>query len=312
MNTEQFVSHNGRFKEVYLNDLIMPIFIREDIKSKNPVKSMPGIFQYSVEEATQKAKEIEDLGIPAIILFGIPRKKDERGSEAYNPNGIIQQAIGSIKKNTKELILIADCCLCEYTKDGECGIACDGTIDNDTTLNLLKEISLSQAKAGADIIAPSGMISKMVASIRTALEENNFKNTKIMSYSAKYASNFYGPFREACGSEFQGGVRKTQLDYRDSESSVKEVLEDIREGADIVMVKPALSYLDIIAKVRQSTDMTLAAYNVSGEYSMVKFAAQNSAINEEKVVNEILSSIKRAGADFIITYFAEDVAKRHK
>ncbi|MBF0252421.1 MAG: porphobilinogen synthase [Candidatus Omnitrophica bacterium] len=309
MKVDNFLLHKGRHKKVSVSDLVMPIFVREDITAKNPVASMPGIFQYTLDEAALKAAELEKLGIPAVILFGIPSKKDNLGSNAYTENGIVQQAVRAIKKKTKDLIVITDCCLCEYTLDGECGVLCENTIDNDTTRELLGKIAVSQANAGADIIAPSGMITNMVSTIRTALNKAGYTNTKIMSYSVKYASNFYGPFREAGGSNFKGKVRSTQIDPMNAEISIKKVLTDINEGADITMVKPALSYLDIISKVRAVTDIALAAYNVSGEYSMIKFAAANNAVDEIKIVNEILLSMKRAGADIIITYFAESFAK---
>ena len=304
--------NNNRFKPVSVSDLIMPIFVREGIESRQEILSMPGVFQFTIDEAVDKALEVEKLGIQAVILFGIPLQKDDTGSGSFNMNGIVQKAIRAIKQKTTDLIVIADCCMCEYTTNGECGLMIDYTIDNDTTRETLKKIAISQAKAGADIIAPSGMITRMVEIIRNALDDEGFNDKKIMSYSAKYASNFYGPFRDAGGSAFTGESRSTQLDCLDIDAAaaVKEILEDIKEGADFTMVKPALSYLDIIAKVRSETDTTLAAFNVSGEYSMVKFAAKNGAADEAKIVNEILLSIKRAGADLIITYFAEDVAKR--
>ncbi|MFH1504981.1 MAG: porphobilinogen synthase [Candidatus Omnitrophota bacterium] len=310
MNIEKLLNHKGRHKKVAVEDLIMPIFVREDIESKNLVSSMPGIFQYTVGEAVDKALEIEKLAIPAIIIFGIPRQKSDTGDEAFNSKGIVQKAIRAIKQKSANLIVIADCCLCAYTKNGECGLIVDGTIDNDLTREALKKIAVSQAQAGADIIAPSGMITYGVEVIRKALDQRGFSDRKIMSYSAKYASSFYSPFREAGGTAFAGPQRKTQLDSFNTRLGVEKVLEDIKQGADFTMVKPALSYLDVIAKVRCLTDISLVAYNVSGEYSLVKFAAQNGAIDEIKVTNEILLSIKRAGADLIITYFAEDLARR--
>lgn len=308
MPLNSFLKHRGRFNTVSLDDLIMPVFVREAISGKQPVASMPGIFQYTLDEAVDHAKEIEALGLKAIILFGIPGAKDAQGSAAFASNGIVQRTIRAIKNTTKDLIVIADCCLCQYTLDGNCGLVDNGTIDNDDTRNVLKKIAVSQARAGADIIAPSGMITRMVRSIRKGLDDSGFNATKIMAYSAKYASHFYGPFREAGGSSFQGNVRETQLDYTDSESCIDKVTADIHEGADITMVKPALSYLDIISKIRRATDVPLAVYNVSGEYAMVKFAAQQNAVNEHRVVHEMLSAMKRAGADFIITYFAKEFA----
>ncbi len=295
-----------------INDFVYPIFVIEGKYIKNPVKSMPGIYQLSLEYAIEEAKEAFDSGIRSVILFGIPEKKDEMGSEAYAEDGIIARAIHEIKSKLPDLIFIADACLCEYTSHGHCGVLDkNGNVLNDKTLELLKKEAYVYAKMGADIIAPSGMMDGMVKAIRESLDENGFENVAIMSYSAKYSSNFYGPFRDAAESAPAFGDRKSyQMDFRNANEAIKEMMLDIEEGADFLMVKPALAYLDVIRMAKERFPyIPLAAYNVSGEYSMVKAAGQMGWIDEKAIMVEILTAIKRAGADIIITYFAKDIAK---
>ena len=295
-----------------IDDFVYPIFVIEGENVRNPIKSMPGIYQLSLEHAIQEAKEAFDLGIKSIILFGIPEKKDEMGSEAYSEDSIITRAIHEIKSKLPDLIVIADACLCEYTSHGHCGVLNkNGNVLNDKTLELLKKEAYVYAKMGADIIAPSGMMDGMVKAIRESLDDNGFENVAIMSYSAKYSSNFYGPFRDAAESAPAFGDRKSyQMDFRNSNEAIKEMMLDIEEGADFLMVKPALAYLDVIRMAKDRFPyIPLAAYNVSGEYSMVKAASQMEWIDEKAIMVEILTAIKRAGADIIITYFAKDIAK---
>jgi len=295
-----------------VSDFVYPIFVKEGIEDRVPVGSMPGIFQLPLEDAKSEAKEAYELGIKAVILFGIPQNKDELGSEAYSEKGIIARAVHEIKSAFPELVVIADACLCEYTSHGHCGILDkSGNVLNDPTLELLKKEAYVYASMGADIIAPSGMMDGMVKAIRSSLDENGFYNTAIMSYSVKYSSSFYGPFRDAAESAPAFGDRKSyQMDFRNVREAIKEVKLDIEEGADYLMVKPALAYLDVINVIkREFPYMPLAAYNVSGEYSMVKAAAQNGWVDEQAIVFEILTAIKRAGADIIITYFAKEMAK---
>ncbi len=293
-----------------VDDLIYPMFVVHGENVENEIPSMPGCFQYSVDQLVAAAKELVSLGIPGTILFGIPETKDAVGSEAYADDGIIQQAIRAIKDAVPEMLVITDVCLCEYTDHGHCGIIEDGDVLNDPTLDLLVKESLSHARAGADVIAPSDMMDGRVGAIREALDEDGFKNIPIMAYSAKYASAFYGPFRDAAESSPQFGDRRSyQMDPANSEEALREVALDIDEGADIVMVKPALSYLDVIYQVKSEYQMLVAAYNVSGEYAMIKAAAQNGWIDEKRVALEVLTSIKRAGADMILTYFAKSVVK---
>jgi len=293
-----------------ISDFIYPIFIIEGENIKNPIDSMPGIYQYSVDRLGEELQRVKISGVKNILLFGIPIHKDEMGSEAYNPHGVTQNAIRYIKSSYPEFTVTADICLCEYTNHGHCGMIEDGVILNDETLPLLAKAAVSCAKAGADIIAPSDMMDGHIKAIREALDENHFINTPIMAYSAKYASAYYSPFREAAHSAPSFGDRKTyQMDYGNVKEAVLEVLDDIEEGADIVMVKPALAYLDVIKTVTLRTDYPIAAYNVSGEYSMVKAAAANGWIDEKKVVMENLTAMKRAGAGIIITYHALDAAK---
>jgi porphobilinogen synthase len=271
---------------------------------------MPGIAQLSVDLAVKEAEEAFNLGIPAVILFGIPKKKDPRGSEAYARSGIIQQAIRAIKDRLPELVVITDICLCEYTSHGHCGVVIKDQVDNDATLDLLAKMSLSHAEAGADMVAPSDMMDGRVKVIREILDQNGLENIPIMSYAAKHASGFYGPFREAAESTPQFGDRRSyQMDPANAREALREVGLDIQEGADIIMVKPALSYLDIIRAVRDEFNIPIGAYNVSGEYSMIKAAAQQGWLEEERVMMEVLTSIKRAGADLILTYFAKEATK---
>lgn len=298
-----------RENEVQVSDLIYPIFVIEGENIKSPVNSMPNIFQYSLDRIDEELDRVKDAKIPAILIFGIPEHKDEKGSEAYNDNGITQRAIRHIKEKYPNLLVIADVCLCEYTSHGHCGVVCNGEIINDETLPLLSRAAVSLARAGADIIAPSDMMDNRVGTIREALDENGFINTPIMSYAAKFASAYYGPFRDAAGSAPQFGDRKTyQMDAANSREALSEIEEDLSEGADMIIVKPALAYGDITAKARERFDVPLIAYNVSGEYSMVKAAAENGWIDEKRIVCENLLSMKRAGADRIITYHALDFA----
>ena len=292
------------------SDLIYPMFVVEGENIKNPVESMPNVYQYSLDRMDEILNEVEKSGISGILIFGVPKHKDEYATEAYNDNGITQQAVRYIKKNYQSLIIIADVCLCEYTSHGHCGVVCGEKILNDETLPLLSKMAVSLAKAGADIIAPSDMMDGRVSAIRNALDENGFIDTPILSYSAKFASAYYSPFRDAAESAPEFGDRKTyQMDYANGREALREIADDISEGADMVMVKPALAYLDIIKSARERFDLPLVAYNVSGEYAMVKAAAQNGWIDEKKIVSENMIAIKRAGADIIITYHALDVAK---
>ncbi|MGB9891653.1 porphobilinogen synthase [Thermodesulfovibrio yellowstonii] len=291
-------------------DFIYPMFVVPGKKVKNPISSMPECFQESIDEAVKTAKEVFSLGIPAIILFGIPEHKDEKASSAYDEKGVVQQAIKAIKDALPDLIVVTDVCLCEYTSHGHCGIIKNGKIDNDSTLEILALEALSHARAGADIVAPSDMMDGRIGRIRKVLDEEGFSDVIILSYAAKYASSFYGPFREAAQSTPAFGDRRSyQMDPANRREALKEVALDIEEGADIVMVKPALAYLDIISDVKKNFNVPVAAYNVSGEYSMVKAAAQLGWLNEEAVMMEILTAIKRAGADIILTYFAKKAAK---
>lgn len=299
-------------RETHINksELIYPIFVSEGKNIKKPVDSMPGIYQYSIDMLDDILKEIDSSGISGLLIFGIPAHKDELASSAYDDSGVTQQAIRYIKSKYPDMIVIADVCLCEYTSHGHCGVICDGKILNDETLPLLAKMSVSLAKAGADIIAPSDMMDGRVAAIRTALDENGFTDTPILSYSAKFASVYYSPFRDAAESSPAFGDRKTyQMDCANGREALREIADDIDEGADMVMVKPALAYLDVLKSTRERFELPIAAYNVSGEYSMVKAAAQNGWIDEKRIVMENLTAIKRAGADIIITYHALDAAK---
>ena len=299
-----------REHEVSVKDLIYPLFVVEGEGLKNPVPSMPGIFQFSPDRIGEELDRVVKAGIPAILLFGIPAHKDEVGSEAYNEDGVTQQTIRQIKREYPDLLVIADVCLCEYTSHGHCGVVCDGHILNDETLPLLAKSAVTLAAAGADIIAPSDMMDGRVAALRAALDEAGFEETPVMSYAAKFASGYYGPFRDAAGSAPQFGDRKTyQMDPPNGREALQEIETDLEEGADLIIVKPALAYGDITALARQRFDVPLIAYNVSGEYSMVKAAAENGWIDEKRIVLENLVSMKRAGADRIITYHALDAAK---
>lgn len=292
------------------SDFIYPIFVTEGEKKKNPISSMPGIFQYSVDMLDEVLKEVYGLGISGVLIFGIPANKDEYASEAYSENGIAQKAVRYIKRKYPDLLVAADVCLCEYMSHGHCGVVKEGIILNDETLPLLCRMSVSLAEAGADIIAPSDMMDGRVGAIRNALDKNGFADTVLMSYSVKYASGYYSPFREAAESAPCFGDRKTyQMDSANIREALRETQADIEEGADIIMVKPALAYLDVVKEVSQNFNLPLAAYNVSGEYSMVKAAAQNGWVDERKIVTENLTAMKRAGADILITYHAVDMAK---
>ncbi len=291
------------------DDFIYPLFVTHGKGVKKEISSMPGNFQQSIDHLVKDCEEIHSLGIPAVILFGIPEHKDETGSEAYSDEGIVQHAIKAIKNAHPELIVITDVCLCEYTSHGHCGIIKNGVVQNDATLELLAREALSHAKAGADMVAPSDMMDGRVAAIRHMLDSDGYYDVPIMSYAAKYASSFYGPFREAAESTPQFGDRRSyQMDAPNSREALKEVALDIDEGADIIMVKPALAYLDIIYQVRQQYNLPVAAYNVSGEFSMVKAAAKMGWIDGERVMMESLIAMKRAGADMILTYFAKEAA----
>jgi porphobilinogen synthase len=293
-----------------VGDLIYPLFVVPGDNIKEEIDSMPGVYHFSIDLLIEEVKEVRDVGIPAILLFGVPSYKDELGSEAYSEEGIVQKAVREIKEKVPEIVVITDVCMCGYTIHGHCGIVENGQVLNDKTVDYIAKIALSHVEAGADIVAPSDMMDGRVAAIRKLLDSKGFVNTPIMAYSAKYASSFYGPFREAANSFPQFGDRKSyQMDYGNSNEALREIALDIEEGADIVMVKPALSYLDIIRRVKDNFNIPIAAYNVSGEYSMVKAAAKMGWIDEKSVVLEILTSIKRAGADMIITYFAKDVAE---
>lgn len=292
------------------NDFIYPLFVVEGEGVKNPISSMPGQYQMSIENIVGECEDLVKLGIKAILLFGIPAEKDEVGSGAYDDNGVIQKAVTAIKAAHPDLLIITDVCLCEYTSHGHCGVIENEYVNNDKTLDLLVKEAVSHAKSGADIIAPSDMMDGRIGAIRSGLDRNGFVDIPIMSYAAKYSSAFYGPFREAAESAPQFGDRKTyQMDFGNSDEAMREIALDVKEGADIIMVKPALSYLDIIRRAKEEFAMPLAAYNVSGEFSMVKAAAERGWIDGEKVMMETLTATKRAGADLIITYFAKEAAE---
>ena len=293
-----------------VDDFVYPLFVKPGEGLKEPIKSMTNCFHFSPDTVAAEAAEVASLGIPAVLLFGLPTKKDDIGSEAWAENGVVQRAIGQIKKAAPQLLVITDVCLCAYTKSGHCGVVKNSKIDNDSTCELLAKVALSHAQAGADIVAPSDMMDGRVKYIREALEENDFKDVAIMAYSAKYASAFYGPFRDAAESAPEFGDRKTyQMDSPNADQALAEIALDIEEGADIVMVKPALPYLDIICRAKQRFDCPIATYNVSGEYMMLNSAADAGLLDKEQAMLELLYSIKRAGADIIITYFAKTAAK---
>jgi porphobilinogen synthase len=293
-----------------VNDLLYPMFVVEGENVAEPVAAMPGVDRFSVDKLVDECKAVVDLGIPAVMFFGIPARKDALGRGSYDDKGIVPRALRAVKKAVPELMLVPDVCMCEYTDHGHCGVIEKGHVHNDATLELLAKAAVVYAKAGADMIAPSDMMDGRVEAIREALDEAGFEDTPIMSYAAKYASAYYGPFREAAESAPQFGDRKAyQMDPRNGAEALREVALDIEEGADIVMVKPALPYLDIISRVREAFELPIAAYNVSGEYAMVKAAAERGWIDYDQIMLETLISIKRAGADIILTYFAQDAAK---
>lgn len=293
-----------------VDDLIYPMFICPGEGVREPIGSMPGVNRFSVDQGVEECREVASLGIPAVILFGIPESKDAAGTGAYADDGIVQQAIRAIKQNVPGLMVITDVCLCEYTDHGHCGVIKDDDVQNDPTLQLLVKSSLSHVRAGADMVAPSDMMDGRIGAIRSALDEENLTDIPIMAYSAKYASAYYGPFREAADSAPQFGDRRSyQMDPPNANEALREVELDLEEGADMVMVKPALAYLDIIQRVKSTFDVPLAAYNVSGEYAMIKAAGQMGWIDEDRVMMETLTAIKRAGADLILTYFAKDAAR---
>ena len=290
--------------------LIYPLFIMPGKNKREPIPSMPGVFRISIDQLAKEAKECLKLGVNSIILFGLPEKKDPMGSGAHAKDGIIQRAIRELKNKAPGLLVVTDVCLCEYTSHGHCGIILDKQVDNDATLEVLGQTALSHAAAGADMVAPSDMMDGRVGEIRTVLDENNFHNVPIMSYAVKYASSFYGPFRDAADCAPQEGDRRGyQMDPANALEALREATLDVEEGADILMVKPAVAYLDIISKLREEFDLPIAAYHVSGEYAMIKAAGAKGWIDEEKVMAETLLSIRRAGADIILTYFAKDMAR---
>jgi porphobilinogen synthase len=291
-------------------DLIFPIFVDENITEKKEIASMPAQFRFPLCEVVDEVKEVADLGIPAVLLFGIPSRKDETGNAAYDEEGVIQTAVRDIKnEHGDDMIVITDVCLCEYTSHGHCGIVRGGEILNDETLEMLGKIAVSHADAGSDVVAPSGMMDGMVQKIREELDKHGFHNTSIMSYAAKYASSLYSPFRDAADSGYKFGDRRTyQMDFSNSNEAIREAMMDIEEGADMIIVKPALAYLDVLYRVKNEFHIPISAYNVSGEYSMIKAASMKGWLDEKKIVHELLVCIKRAGADLIITYFAKDFA----
>lgn len=299
-----------RETKIAAEELVYPVFVIEGENIKNPVDSMPGVYQYSPDRIGEVLQEAAESGVSGILIFGIPVHKDECGSQAYAPDGITQRAVRQIKRDYPDLLVIADVCLCEYTSHGHCGLVAEGKVLNDETLPLLAKMSVSLAEAGADIIAPSDMMDGRVAAIRQALDENGFIDVPIMAYSAKFASAYYGPFREAAHSAPGFGDRRSyQMDFHNKKEALREIADDIDEGADIVMVKPALAYLDVVQAAAERFGMPLAVYNVSGEYAMVKAAARNGWIDEKRIVLENLTAMKRAGADILITYHALDAAK---
>jgi len=294
-----------------VQDLIMPLFVCPGEKVRREISSMPGNYQMSIDTLAEECRAVADLGIPAVILFGLPERKDEAGSEGYDDHGIVQRAIPEIKERTPGLCVITDVCLCEYTSHGHCGVIKSGDVDNDATVDLLVREALSHVRAGADLVAPSDMMDGRVGAIRNALDRNGYAHIPIMAYAAKFCSGFYGPFREAAESAPQFGDRRSyQMDPANADEALREVALDLEEGADIVMVKPALAYLDVIRRVKDRFGVPVAAYNVSGEFAMIKAAARLGWIDEARIVDEVLTSIRRAGADLILTYFAKDVAKK--
>ena len=310
LRTDERMRSFVRENNISVSDLIYPIFVCDGENVKQEIESMPDICRYSLDRLSEELDRVQEAKIPVVLLFGIPEYKDEKGSMAYDDNGITQRAIRLIRQSYPELLVIADVCLCEYTSHGHCGLICDGEILNDETLPLLSKAAVSLAKAGADIIAPSDMMDGRVAAIRTSLDENGFKSVPVMSYSAKFASGYYGPFRDATGSAPAFGDRRSyQMDPADGRQAMCEIEDDLSEGADMIIIKPAMAYADILTKARERFFVPLVAYNVSGEYAMVKAAAQNGWIDEKRIVLENMLCLKRAGADRIITYHALDIAK---
>jgi len=311
LRKEEILRRMVRETHLRPDDLILPLFVRPGKRIKQPISSMPGHSQLSIDLLINEVKEAKSLGIPGVILFGIPEKKDELGSEAYAEDGIIQKAVKTIKEKVDGILVITDVCLCEYTSHGHCGVVRDGKILNDETLDLLAQQALSHVRAGADVVGPSDMMDGRVGAIRKVLDENQFEDVPILSYAAKYASSFYGPFRVAAESKPQFGDRKSyQMDPANGDEALREVRLDLEEGADMVMVKPALPYLDIIYRVKHTFNIPVAAYNVSGEFAMVKAASKLGWVDGDQVMMESLIAIKRAGADFILTYFAKEAARK--
>lgn len=292
------------------SDLVIPLFVQEDLNGKEEIAAMPGVYHYGLDELRREVDELVQLGVPGTILFGIPADKDDLSSSAYRADGVVQQAIRQIKADHPDFLVMTDVCLCQYNPSGHCGVVRDGVIVNDESLRYIAETALSHAAAGADVVAPSDMMDGRVAAIRATLDENGFQDVALLSYAVKYASAFYGPFREAAHSAPAFGDRRTyQMDPANAREALREAASDVAEGADMLMVKPALSYLDVTYRVRQSVNVPIATYNVSAEYSMVKAAARNGWVDERSMVMEMMTSFKRAGADFIITYHAKDVAR---
>lgn len=295
--------------DLQVSRLVAPIFVRYGENVFEPVEAMPGVYRYSVDRLGDYVNRLWELGIHTVLLFGVPETKDEMGSQAYSGDGIVPKAISEIKRKNPSALVIADVCLCEYTSHGHCGVLKDGRVDNDLTLPLLAKAAVEYARAGADIVAPSAMMDKQVGAIRTALDDSGFQETLVMGYSAKFASSFYGPFREAAGSTPSFGDRRAyQMNGANRREAMREIEGDVDEGADIIMVKPALPYLDVIAEARSRFDLPIAAYNVSGEYSMIKAASQRGWLDEKRAAMEVLTAIRRAGADILVTYYAEQAA----
>ncbi|MBW1806989.1 MAG: porphobilinogen synthase [Deltaproteobacteria bacterium] len=298
-----------RETHLHVEDLIYPLFVQENLAKPEPIQAMPGQYRHSLDSLVAEAEKASAAGLQAILLFGIPEKKDPQGSGAFAPDGIVQQAVRAVKQRKLPLAVITDVCMCEYTSHGHCGAIRDNDVDNDPSLAMLTDTAVSQAEAGADIVAPSDMMDGRIAAIRKGLDQAGFEQVAILSYAAKYASAFYGPFRDAAGSAPQFGDRQSyQMDPANIREALKEVWTDLEEGADMVMVKPALAYLDVIRAVKESTDVPVAAYNVSGEYAMIEFGAKAGILDRERIIREILVSIKRAGADLILSYHALEVA----
>ena len=307
---QESIQNMARETRLSTDQFVYPMFVTHGKEVRDPIEPMPGCYQLSLDRLTEEVGEVADLGIPAVLLFGLPAEKDPVGTEGYDPEGIVQEAIRAIKKSTPEMMVITDVCLCEYTDHGHCGVIEDGRVDNDQTLELLARSAVTHAQAGADMVAPSAMMDGQVWALRQALNDQGYQDLPIMGYAAKYASAFFGPFRVAADSTPQFGDRRSyQMDPANARMAMREIESDIAEGADIVMVKPALAYLDVIRQARDRFDYPLAAYNVSGEYSMVKAASRQGWVDEKMVTLELLTSIKRAGADIILSYHAKEVAR---